>query len=158
MPTPTELLPDPNKDFAEHSDLQLLAMALFGEARGVPKPTRQGIGHVMINRALHPGWWGRSLKEVILKPWQFSCFNQNDPNYRKLRSPLQYETAEVWDNCCRDAIEVMARVNQPNLSDPVRGANHYYDTSIPSPNWADESKFVLALPARSGHEVRFYKL
>jgi spore germination cell wall hydrolase CwlJ-like protein len=159
MPTPEELLPDPQKSFGDHSELQLLAMALFGEARGVPKQTRQGIGHVIINRALNPGWWGHSLKEVILKPWQFSCFNQNDPNRQKLRDPLRYEPSEVWRNCCEDAMEVFERLNQPNLPDPVMGANHYYDTSIPPPNWADEDNFVLALPSgRHGHEVRFYKL
>ncbi|MBM4288219.1 MAG: cell wall hydrolase [Deltaproteobacteria bacterium] len=51
-------------------------MVLFGEARGEPSQTLQGIGHAIINRALKPGWWGRSLEEVILKPWQFSCFNK----------------------------------------------------------------------------------
>jgi len=159
MPPPDELLPDPQQAFEDHSDLQLLAMALFGEARGVPRDTRQGIGNVIINRALHPGRWGHSLKEVILKPWQFSCFNQNDANYRKLRNPLQYESPDVWARCCEDAMAVMERLSQPSLPDSVQGANHYYDTSIPSPNWADESRFVVALPSgRSGHEVRFYKL
>src|SRR5262245_33452767 len=75
MPTAQELLPDPNKPLRDHSDLQLLAMALFGEARGEPPQTREGIGHAIINRALHPSWWGRDLAEVILKPWQFSSFN-----------------------------------------------------------------------------------
>lgn len=158
-PTAQELLPDPEKPLAEHSDLQLLAMALFGEARGVPAKTRQAIGHVIINRALHPGWWGRTLKEVILKPRQFSCFNPEDPNFPKLREPLKYEAPEVWDRCCRDALAVSKRLQQADLPDPVRGANHYYDTSIGPPSWADESKFVLALPgARPGHEIRFYRL
>lgn len=158
-PTPEELLPDPRKPLAEHSELQLLAMALFGEARGVPAQTRRAIGHVIINRVLHPGWWGRNLKEVILKPRQFSCFNPGDPNFPKLREPLKYEAPEVWERCCRDALEVIQRLKQANLPDPVRGANHYYDTSIAPPSWADESKFVLALPgSRPGQEIRFYRL
>ncbi len=157
--TPEELLPDPEKPLAEHSELQLLAMALFGEARGVPSQTRKAIGNVIINRALHPGWWGRNLKEVILKPKQFSCFNPDDPNYPKLRQPLQYESREVWERCCREALEVFKRLQEPTLPDPVRGANHYYDTSIAPPSWADPDKLVLALPSgRPGHEVRFYRL
>ncbi|OGW17143.1 MAG: hypothetical protein A3G93_09555 [Nitrospinae bacterium RIFCSPLOWO2_12_FULL_45_22] len=170
MPTAQELLPDPNKPLSEHSELQLLAMVLFGEARGEPPQTREGIGHAIINRALHPSWWGRNLKEVILKPWQFSSFNgpevilvikphQVDPNYRKLREPLRYESPQVWGDCCNAAIEAYKRLTQATLPDLVKGANHYYDTSIPAPRWADPEKFVLALPAsRRGHEVRFYKL
>jgi spore germination cell wall hydrolase CwlJ-like protein len=159
MPTPQELLPDPETPFEDHSELQLLAMVLFGEARGVPQVTRRGIGHVIINRALHPGWWGRTLAQVILKPAQFSCFNQGDPNRRKLREPLRYEAPAVWDRCCEDAMEVYQRITQADLPDPVNGANHYYDTSIDPPGWADEDKFVLSLPGHGpGHEIRFYQL
>ena len=158
-PALEELLPDPTKPLAEHSELQLLAMALFGEARGVPAKTRKAIGNVIINRALHPGWWGRNLKEVILKPRQFSCFNPDDPNYQKLRNPLQYESRQVWERCCRDALEISKRLRNPTLPDPAQGANHYYDTSIAPPSWADPDKLVLVLPAgRPGHEVRFYRL
>ena len=170
MATAQELLPDPHKVFHEHTELQLLAMALFGEARGQPAETRVGIGDAILNRALHPSWWGRNLKEVILKPWQFSSFNgpeviqgitpdRTDPNYGKLREPLKYESPKVWEACCEAASAVYQRLTEVTRPDAVQGANHYYDTSIPAPRWADETKFVTALPAgRSGHEVRFYKL
>ena len=160
FPTPEQLLPDSHKPLSEHSDLQLLAMALFGEARGEPPATRKAIGHVIINRALHPDWWGNGLKEVILKPRQFSCFNDDDVNRRKLFNPLGSESMEVWARCCQDAIEVYQRL-EPGTAvvDPVKGATHYFDTSIPSPNWAEEDKFVVELPSRRpGHGVRFYKL
>jgi spore coat assembly protein SafA len=160
FPTPDELLPDPHKPLTEHSELQLLAMALFGEARGTPAKTRKAIGHVIINRALHPGWWGKDLKGVILKPRQFSCFNEDDVNRKKLLEPLEFENPEVWERCCQDAIEVYQRFKQEtSIVDPIKGANHYFDTSIPSPSWADDDKFVLELPSgRPGHGVRFYKL
>lgn len=160
FPTPEELLPDPHKLLAENSELQLLVMALFGEARGTPPETRKAIGHVIINRALHPGWWGTDLKGVILKPKQFSCFNKDDPNRKKLLNPLKFEDRAVWERCCQDAVEVYQRYKQEtSVVDPVKGANHYFDTSIPSPSWADEDKFVLELPSgRPGYGVRFYKL
>jgi len=144
-------------------------MVIFGEARGEPLRTKIAIGDAIINRALHPGWWGRDLKSVILKPWQFSSFNgpetipklkpgQVDPNYAKLREPLKYESEWVWEACCVVAQMVYQRLSGQG-QDTTEGANHYYDTSISAPKWADESKFTVALPAaRKGHEVRFYRL
>lgn len=169
-PLAQSLLPDPAKPLRDHAEKQLLAMCLFGEARGQPAQTRNGIGHAIINRALHPAWWGKTLTGVILKAWQFSSFNgpetipkikpeHIDPNYQKLRDPLRYEAEWVWEHCCQSAELVYRRFQGEQIEDPVIGANHYYDTSIPAPTWADVKKLTVILPAgRKGHMVRFYRL
>lgn len=63
----------------------ILAKTIYGEARGEYEALEGGlssliaIGNVVINR-LNGRGFGRSVKEVCLKPFQFSCWNDGDPN------------------------------------------------------------------------------
>ena len=81
-----------NEAFLKLSDRQLLALALYGEARGEITEGKIAVGSVILERVKLNKWYGQGLQGVILKPWQFSCFNESDPNYRKL-----LHIAEQWD-------------------------------------------------------------
>jgi N-acetylmuramoyl-L-alanine amidase len=142
-------LPNPTLPFAEQEDLVLLGMCVWGEARGEGPEGKAGVAWVARNRAEHPRWWGRDLKEVILKPYQFSCFLARDPNSAKMRLPLKYDTPEVWDSCYLTGCEVMAGT----IPDPTGGADHYFDVSILPPKWATEGKKTLDLG-----RLHFYRI
>lgn len=78
-------------------DSELLMRLLFGEIRFVPSqdrgPTDLEVLAVALsvrNRVEKPRWWGKNWKEVILKPWQYSCFNFGDPNFEKLLRPYNH--------------------------------------------------------------------
>lgn len=78
--------------FEKLSDKALLALCIYGEARGETPEGKIAVGSVIMERVKRNGWFGKGIHGVILKPYQFSCFLTNDPNYPKLR-----HIAEQWD-------------------------------------------------------------
>lgn len=121
-------VPDPSKGFIGQQSLILLAMCIFGEARGDTPEARFGVGCVVRNR-LQRHWMGAKLwSDVMLKPYQFDCFLATDPNSHKLLTPLANETEAVWDECYYAALGVM--LGRPDTTD---GAVFYYSRPIEAP-------------------------
>ncbi|MBF8305399.1 MAG: cell wall hydrolyses involved in spore germination, partial [Acidobacteria bacterium] len=86
-------IPDPQKPISEQDPVILLAMCLFGEARGESAAALRAVAQVVLNRTRHPhpvfgsrpgAAWEENLRRVILRPGQFSSFHPSDPNYSKL--------------------------------------------------------------------------
>jgi hypothetical protein len=115
-----------NSVFGALSDEQMLCLTLYGEARGEPYEGKVAVAYVIKNR-LKTGRWGNSIKKVVLSPFQFSCYNCDDPN----RAVLE-EIARNWDSyiqknkklqeCCKVAKEVLSGA----VSDPTGGALYYH--------------------------------
>jgi N-acetylmuramoyl-L-alanine amidase len=143
------LLPRPDIPIEEQAQDVLFAMLIFGEARGEPFSGKCGVASVVRNRVEHPRWWGKSLKEVILKPFQFSCFNIGDPNREKLLWPLKHEENTVWDEC----YEVAVGTIKNDLPDITNHADHYFDDSIGLPHWAKQE-----LMTKKIGRLNFYRL
>ncbi len=70
--------------FGNLSDTQLLGLTIFGEARGESQEGKIAVGSVILERVEHRDWDGKTIKEVCLMPYQFSCFLPSDPNFPKL--------------------------------------------------------------------------
>ncbi len=73
-----------NDMFLKLSEKQILALTIYGEARGESTEGKIAVGSVILERVDHRDWDGKTIHEVCLKPWQFSCFNERDPNMGKL--------------------------------------------------------------------------
>jgi hypothetical protein len=130
----------------------ILARAIFGEARGESRDGKIAVGWVIRNRAENGRWWGTDYHSVILKPQQFSAFNQGDPNRPLVENPLyrnSQQDREAWYECYQMAGQVLN--NQ--VVDPTKRADHFYSLSIPKPSWADEAKFTVQI---GNH--KFYRL
>lgn len=138
----------------------LLATLLFGEARGEDLPGQLAVASVVRNRAFVTAkgqpptidvW-----RAVILKPWAFSCFDNDGGswNARKtiefakglggLATPAQAARRLLWiaDGALADAI--------PDVS---RGATHYYVRGSQTPKWAQGRTPVVEVDSHL-----FYKL
>lgn len=63
---------------------ELMALTIWAEARSEPYDGRRAVGSVILNRRDKNGWFGKTIHEVCLKPFQFSCYNRNDPQYTNL--------------------------------------------------------------------------
>ncbi len=116
-------------------DQLVVARILYGEARGEPAEVRTGVAWVIRNRAMQPGWWGRSWKEVCLKRRQFSCLNQTDMNFQVVMCAAPDDP--VFLECLGIAYGVM----KVHIPDPTSGATHYHDDSV-TPYWARELRFI----------------
>lgn len=136
MPTP---LPDIGRSLAQQQPDVLLAMLIFGEARGESVPVKKAVAHVVLNR-LRSGGFGKTLTHVILAPNQFSCFNVNDINHTKMYRPLFYESSSIWDQCYFAGLTARLGID----ADPTEGATFYHDNSISHPpkDWGRVDKTV----------------
>ena len=108
----------------------LLAKTIWGEARGEVTEGKEAVASVVLNRAARRPrmWWGSSVEIVCLKPFQFSCWNPNDPNREKLDSAHQTSSFP-------DCLAVAQTAVDGRLTDRTNGATHYHDESI-TPDWA----------------------
>lgn len=74
-------------------EIDVLARTIWGEARGEALLGQIAVAWIVLNRARadiradgKPDWWGEGIVGVACTPWQFSCWNANDPNLPKLRA------------------------------------------------------------------------
>ncbi|AZD06253.1 Cell wall hydrolase [Pseudomonas chlororaphis] len=69
---------------ATEKDRDLLARTLWGEARGEGLAGQIAVAWTIRNRVNDgkaKSWWGEGYAGVCQAPYQFSCWNKNDPNY-----------------------------------------------------------------------------
>lgn len=118
--------------------LDVLARTLWGEARGEGEQGMQAVACVVLNRAAKKGWMGKTVAEVCLKPWQFSCWNADDPNREKL---LKVGPA---DPQFKIALQVATDALAGRLKDYTFGSTHYHTTVI-SPKWAKGKTPVVVI-------------
>jgi N-acetylmuramoyl-L-alanine amidase len=79
--------------FGHLTDSQLMALTIYGEARGEKYEGKVAVGSIILERVEHRDWDGKNIQEVCLMPYQFSCFLPNDPNFPALKL-----IAQDWDN------------------------------------------------------------
>lgn len=136
----------PNKSPAAipESDIAVLARTLWGEARGESVAGMQACAWTVRNRVFDGrknSWWGEGYAGVCLKPWQFSCWNKNDPNYAYLSGAKKIPAGEY-----RKALAVATDVVNGLVPDPTNGATHYFAKSMPkAPSWAAKATQTLSL-------------
>ena len=125
-------------------DRDILARTLWGEARGEGLAGRVAVAWTIRNRVddgKDKSWWGEGYTGVCQKPYQFSCWNRNDPNYQFLSGARQIPFRELAQ--CRIAAD---QVIDGKVQDPTGGATHYYATTMPkAPDWASKAKRTLKL-------------
>jgi N-acetylmuramoyl-L-alanine amidase len=115
-------------------DLDILARTIYGEARGETAEGKIAVGRVIINRWKSGKWFaGKTIAETCQKPWQFSCWNTNDPNRAKLLAASHQKLA----NSIR-AAEAAERGDGP---DWLEGCTHYHTTAV-APKWSIGQKPV----------------
>src|SRR5690348_11332179 len=140
---------------AAMNDLEALARTIWGEARGEGFDGMAAVANVVMNRVhldLHgdgkPDWWGEGVAGVCLKPWQFSCWNRNDPNREKVLAVTDA------DERYRDALAIAAAAMRGSLRDRTGGATHYYAPKVvATPAWAAKG----TLTAKVGDQL-FYRV
>jgi N-acetylmuramoyl-L-alanine amidase len=114
----------------ELDELEVMALTVWGEARGEGEDGQAAVAWVIRNRAnWHPrSWWGKDIRSVCLKPWQFSVWNEADPNRGKMLDLDPQDPA-----LCRIR-EICRKVLAGDISDPTGGCSHYC-THVSKPGW-----------------------
>jgi spore germination cell wall hydrolase CwlJ-like protein len=113
----------------------VLACTIWGEARGQGQAGMEAVTSVILNRvavAKARGgkyWWGNDVISVCQKPYQFSCWNRTDPNYKKLIAVTEMNVHFVT------SLRIARRAIAGTIIDRTGGATHYHTTAI-SPYWS----------------------
>ncbi len=137
--------------FYKDMSIDVLARTLWGEARSEGSEGMEAVASVILNRvnvADERGsfWWGNNIIQVCQKPYQFSCWNRSDPNFKKLAgvddSDVYFATAK----------RIARRSLLGFVDDHTKGATHYHTRDI-MPYWAKNQTQT----ARIGRHV-FYRL
>jgi spore germination cell wall hydrolase CwlJ-like protein len=119
-------------DFSKDNDEVLLARMILGEVAKRPKYEKLEIGSTAITRMS----WGFTLKEVILFPRAYSCFNKDSNRLDELKHPFDYGKTEFLN--CLEVSKELLQMKYKSL-----GATHYYNPDIvKKPEWANKMKFV----------------
>jgi len=84
---------------------------------------------------------GEGYAGLYQKPYQFSCWNKNDPNYAYLSGAKSIPFREF-----AQAQIAVDKVLAGKVPDPAGGATHYYATTMPKPPaWILGAKQTLKL-------------
>lgn len=139
---------------ARLNEVDVMARTIYGEARGEYKRVDGGlsaliaVGNVIMNRFHQKTWFGCSVRDVCLRPYQFSCWNEMDVNRQKLLDRIINDT--VYQECVNVA-EALISCKYPDLT---KGADHYYSADMTTPpKWTVSAHEC----ARIGKH-RFFKL
>jgi N-acetylmuramoyl-L-alanine amidase len=139
------------KEFTRALQRDVLARTLWGEARGEGSAGMAAVACVILNRvktATAKGgyWWGDDVIAVCQKPFQFSCWNKDDPNFRKLLA------VHDGNQRFKQALAIADKALDGKLKDQTGGADHYHAAAI-IPYWAKD----MDASAHIGRHV-FYRL
>ena len=124
-------------DNVTSDDLDIAARTVWAEARGEGEHGMRAVAHVIINRAAKGGWWGDTLETVCQKPWQFSCWNENDPNREKLIG---------LDKTHPEYVAALKSVSEALVAedDPTMGSCHYHTKAV-QPDWSEGKEPVAMI-------------
>ena len=125
------------------SQQDIVAMTILGEARGEGKAGMYAVATVINQRAINRN---KTPKAVCLEAWQFSCWNKNDPNRKKLPTLLKTHPMRHY------AIELANGITRLDRS-YTKHADHYINKHSRKPSWLRKSKPIIII----GNHA-FYKL
>ena len=118
----------------EDDNIPTLARTLWGEARGEGYFGQQAVANVVMNRVAlaeeHPHFGIGTIASACRAPWQFSCWNQNDPNLPKLLA------VDMTDPIFAQCMKIATLAAQHQLPDVTGGATFYYAKDTEEPDWA----------------------
>lgn len=136
------------------TDILVGALTIHGEARGCTQEGRTAIAHSILNRARAKSWWGKgvtghpdhSIAAVCLKPWQFSCWNADDPNSTLLHKLRDEYRKAIQDKSCRASLKALIDALDGFAFDHTNGSTHYLTTALHNtaraPEWSKRGDYI----------------
>lgn len=139
-------------NFNDDTEQMILARAIWGEARGASKKARIAVAWSIKNRLDFKAEWD-TYHNIILDPAQYSAFWEQPPddyNLKALRNPLKKANdLQKW----KETYKIAEQIIKEEISDPTDGANHYYDDSILTPNWATKNNLKIEIDNLNFHKL-----
>lgn len=135
--------------FSGLTEAQIMALTIYGEARGESREGKIAVGSVILERVNHREWDGDTIHEVCLMPYQFSCYLPGDPNFHALRLIAQdWETKAMRSMAMSECYQVAVGLIDGTIPrTPEIAASHccQYKTKKASAAWAKKMKVILTI-------------
>jgi N-acetylmuramoyl-L-alanine amidase len=144
--------------FQSLTDKQIMGLTIYGEARGEIREGQIAVGSVILERVKKQGWMGKTISEVCLKPYQFSCFLPHDPNFPALKllagdwqnkyvqSPELQNCYQIADGLIDKEIPETPEIAEHHAYQYVTNALLHSDNP---PNWAGKMSLVVVIGNQS---------
>ncbi len=116
------------KVYAATSDLQLMARAVNGEARGEPYTGQVAVAAVILNRVKHSSF-PNTVAGVIYQPGAFTAVSDGQIN-----APISADSTVY--KACRDAM---------NGWDPSGGAIYYFNPDTATSSWIWSRELIVKI-------------
>lgn len=115
-------------------DLEVVTRTVYGESRGESYAGKTAVAWTIVNRTIKRKL---SPSEAALQPYQYSCWNEGDPNAATLKDPTVDISSKDWRECFKAALAVLGGFDLVGckVDDLTKGATHYHTQSI-KPYWA----------------------
>lgn len=134
-------------------DIRTVAATLYGEARGEGLHGMIAVACVIRNRVSKPCWWGKDIQTVCHRPFQFSCWNPDDPNRKVLvaiEAGAEPKDAAAFADCVRAAELVFI----DNMADIVQGATSYCTKAVAKQTyWAQGQTPLVSIGAHNFYRI-----
>ena len=117
---------------------EILALTIYGEARGEPVEAQIAVGCVIRNRVSAD----KGYNEVCLEPKQFSCWNEFDPNYPILTGLADKMTTHVFipEPILKQCLYISFGIINGAILDNTHGSKNYMTTDLWNTHIVDWAK------------------
>lgn len=121
---------------------EILALTIYGEARGENIEGQIAVGNVVMNRWKDGPSKYKSVKDVCLEPYQFSCWNKTDPNYEELlKLGKLIEEGKKISSTLNQCLYIARGMMGYYFLDNTNGSKYYMTSSLLNsdrrPKWAE---------------------
>lgn len=120
-------------------DKTALALTMIGEARSEGQDGMLAVGNTVLNRVAKKIWYGLTPKEVCLKPFQYSCWNEKDPNKDFLLN------LDAEDKLFEEGYFLASGLLSNMFVDNTNGSTHYYRLGTSIPKWAQGKTPIVVI-------------
>jgi len=120
------------KTLPTDKEVDLMTRVLYGEARGENEEGQRNIIHTIINRAEDSKKrFGPTYGEILIRPFQFSCMNPDDPNYPLI---LKLDKKSLTFQKLRAIVVNTINERLNGRPDPTLNSTHYHNLTV-DPKW-----------------------
>lgn len=123
------------------SRIDIMARTIYGEARGEGFHGMLSVAFVIRNRLFEAlsgkkPYFGNTVSKVCLTPYQFSCWQKTDVNFKVISDE---RLSEFNNPEFATAVSISRFVLDFEVADITHGATHYHSKFV-KPYWASELK------------------